>query len=83
MRRTEIWAVELLRIADFFQDQPDGTRWESGFVFSGCRITLTELEGHRFAGMRLPRIQITFEGEEGAVSAIYQRFLLRFLSAGG
>lgn len=83
MRKTEIWSVELHRIADFFQDQADGRQTESGFVFDDCRITLTELAERRVAGMRLPRTQITFEGEEASVSAIYRRFLLRFLSAGG
>lgn len=83
MRKTEIWALESRRIMDYFQEQAGARQTGSGFVFDNCQITLTELEDRRVAGMRLPRTQITFEGEEASVDAICRRFFLRFLSAGG
>lgn len=83
MKKEEIWAVELGRIAAFFQSLPDSAQNETGFVFSGCRVTVTALEPRRMAGMELPQTRIVFEGAEASVIHVYRRFLLRFLSAGG
>ena len=83
MRKEDIWAVDSGRIRTFFQEQPDITQTESGFVFHSCRVSVTALEPRRMAGMTLPPTRIVFEGEEWSVIPIYRRFLLRFLSAGG
>lgn len=83
MRKEDIWAVDSGRIRTFFQEQPDITQTESGFVFHSCRVSVTALEPRRVVSMALPQTRIVFEGEEAFVIPVYQRFLLRFLSAGG
>ena len=83
MQKTEIWAVEYSRIAQFFRCQPDVIPAEGGFEFGACRISVAALEDRRFGGMRLPRTQVSFEGEEAPLNAIYRRFFLEFLSARG
>ena len=83
MRKEDIWAVDSGRIRTFVQEQPDITQTESGFVFHSCRVSVTALEPRRVVSMALPQTRIVFEGEEASVIPVYQRFLLRFLSAGG
>lgn len=83
MKKTEVWAVEQSRIAEFFQSLPDSAQKETDFVFGDCRVTVTALEPRRMAGLALPQAQVVFEGEDAAVNAVYRLFLLRFLSAGG
>ena len=83
MKKEEVWAVGERGISGFFREQTDGASTEDGFVFRGCRVTVTALEPRRMAGMDLPQTRVVFEGEEGSVIPIYRRFLLRFLSAGG
>lgn len=83
MKKTEVWAVEQSRIAEFFQSLPDSAQKETGFVFGDCRVTVTALEPRRMAGMALPQTLVAFEGEADAVNVISRQFLLRFLSAGG
>ena len=83
MKKTEVWAVEQSRIAEFFQSLPDSAQKETVFVFGDCRVTVTALEPRRVAGLALPQTRVVFEGEEASVIPIYRRFLLRFLSAGG
>ena len=83
MKKTEVWAVEQSRIAEFFQSLPDSAQKETDFVFGDCRVTVTALEPRRMAGLALPQTRVVFEGEEAAVSAVYRLFLPRFLSAGG
>ena len=83
MRKAEVWAIDENRISAFFREQPNSSPAESGFSFGDCRVTVTALEPRRMAGMALPQTLITFEGEEASVISVYQRFLLRFLSAGG
>ena len=83
MKKTEVWAVEQSRIAEFFQSLPDSAQKETDFVFGDCRVTVTALEPRRMAGLALPQTQAVFEGEDAAVNAVYRLFLLRFLSAGG
>ena len=83
MRKEGVWAVESDRITAFFQEQPGAVPMESGFVFPGCRVSVSALNSRRMAGLALPQTQVVYEGEDAAVSAVYRLFLLRFLSAGG
>lgn len=83
MQKEAVWAVDSGRITAFFEEQPGAVPVESGFALPGCRIAVTALESRRMAGLALPQTRVAFEGEDAAVSAVYRRFLLRFLSAGG
>ena len=58
MKKTEVWAVEQSRIAEFFQSLPDSAQKETDFVFGDCRVTVTALESRQMAGMALPRHEI-------------------------
>ena len=83
MQIEEVWALDTGRITAFFEDQQDVTPAGSGFAFRDCRITVTALEPRRMAGMALPQTRVAFDGAETSVMSVYQRFHLRFLSAGG
>lgn len=83
MRKEEIWAIPHERIRSFFEAQPEAEAADSGFLFPGCRVTLTALEPRQFAGMSLSQTRVVFDGVESSVIPVYRRFLLRFLSAGG
>lgn len=50
MKKTEVWAAEQSRIAEFFQSLPDSAQKETDFVFGDCRVTVTVLEPRRMAG---------------------------------
>ena len=83
MRRDEIWSVSLNRIMAFFDGQQDITKTTAGYQYQDCHITLTALPPKEAARFAMPRTQVVFEGSDAAVSAIYQRFFIQFLTAGG
>lgn len=83
MRKDEIWAISLELIESFFQRQPDVTETMHELRYESCRIHLTALppKGENF--WQMPQTRIVIEGPECEVAAIYRRFFLQFLSAGG
>ena len=83
MQRDEIWSVSLNRITAFFDGQQDITKTAAGYQYQDCHITLTALPPKEAARFAMPRTQVVFEGSDAAVSAIYHRFLIQFLTAGG
>ena len=78
----ENWAVAMERVQAFFAQQPDVTTTRNGFLYGDCRITLVVLDG-QMGPWAMPRTLIRIEGPEAEAKAIYHRFFLRFLSAGG
>ena len=84
MRKEELWAVSLERAQTFFRNQPEVTTEEdNAFAFRSCRISLTELPSNGTGFWAAKRIRLCIEGEAADVDAIYRRFFLQFLSAGG
>ena len=83
MRREENWAVEESRIRAFFAAQPDVMQTAEGFAFGDCQIQLIPVSGQLFGKWQQQRTIVIMEGPESDTSQIYQRFFLRFLSAGG
>ena len=83
MRREENWAVEESRIRAFFAAQPDVMQTAEGFAFGDCQIRLIPVSGQLFGKWQQQRTIVIMEGPESDTSQIYQRFFLRFLSAGG
>ena len=83
MVKEENWAIDPERARVFFAEQPDAEATADGFQLNGCRVTLTPVSGVLLGKWATPRTIIRFEGDEEAVEAIYRRFFLRFLSAGG
>lgn len=84
MTREETWAVSLPRAQSFFREQSDVTEEPGGlFRFGTCRISLTELAPSGIGIWAARRIRLRMEGETSDVEAIYHRYFIRFLSAGG
>ena len=83
MRREENWAVDEGRIRAFFAAQPDVTQTAEGFAFGDCQIRLIPVSGQLLGKWQQQRTIVIMEGPEVDRSQIYQRFFLRFLSAGG
>lgn len=83
MQKTELWAVESSRIADFFHNQQDVSHTAPGFQYGSCQIILEQLPLRKMGVLSLPQTRITFEGEESDLKKIYRRFFMRFVSAGG
>ena len=83
MVKEENWAIAPERVRAFFAEQPDAETTADGFQINECRVTLTPVSGVLLGKWAMPRTIIRFEGDAGAVEAVYHRFFLRFLSAGG
>ena len=83
MVKEEIWSITIDRARAFFRDQKDVTENAGGFVYGSCRIQLTGLEPAGTGIWAIKRIQLRLEGEAADVEAIYHRFFMQFLSAGG
>lgn len=83
MQKSELWAVERNRIADFFRVQEDVSQTAEDFQFRSCRIRLEQLPGRPVGALSFHQTRITFEGEEADLNQIYRRFFMRFISAGG
>ena len=79
----ENWAIEPARVRAFFAEQPDAVKIPDGFCVNGCTVTLSETEGSLLGKWAIRRTCIRLEGEDDAVNALYRRFFLTFLSAGG
>lgn len=98
MKITETWAVDLCRIETFFLSQngvpvTDTGTGEPGpvtvtgktksFHCGSCAVRLTPLSPHPVGPVKVPRTLVEITGEEEAAKALYGRFFLRFISAGG
>ena len=79
----ENWAVSLDRATRFFRSQPEVISEGNGFRWGNCRITLTEQAGLMMGRFPIARTEIRIEGPESEAKAVYHRFYLQFLSAGG
>ena len=83
MQRDEIWSISITRISAFFDAQPDLIKTSTGYRSSDCQITLRALTPNNAVRISIPRTQVIFEGSDASVAAIYHRFLIQFLTAGG
>ncbi len=83
MRRDELWSISMARICAFFDTQADLLPTDTGYQYRDCQITLTEVPPNPTARFAMPRTQVVFEGSDQAVSDIYHRFFIQFLTAGG
>ena len=83
MVKEENWAIDPERVRAFFEELPDAEAVDDSFQINGCRVILTPASGTLLGKWTMPRTIIRFEGDEEAVEALYRRFFLRFLSAGG
>ena len=89
MKITETWAVDIRRIEKFFLSQDaaplsDGMTEEAKCFRCGvCTVRLTPLAMHPVGPVKVPRTLLEISGEEDAAKALYNRFFLRFISAGG
>ena len=83
MRWEENWAIDESRICAFFTAQPDVTQTAEGFAFGGCQIRLIPVSGQLLGKWQQQRTIVIMDGPDDDTAQIYQRFFLRFLSAGG
>ena len=79
----ENWAVAPERVRGFFEEIPGAAATEDGFHAEGCQILLTATEGLLLGKWSMQRTHIRIEGPDDAARALYRKFFLRFLSAGG
>ena len=79
----ENWGIAMQRVQQFFCSQPDVCPIPQGFQFADCKITLFPAAGMLMGKWPQERTVIRIEGPDAQVREIYQRFFLRFLSAGG
>ena len=82
MTVNENWAVSTARIHQFFSEQDDVSFDQGVYKFGNCAITLTPDTGS-IGAISVSRTQVFMEGPDEQVEDIYNRFFLRFLSAGG
>ena len=83
MRKEENWAIPTERVRHFFLAQPDVSETPDGFAFGSCQIRLQTISGQLLGKWSQERTILILEGTEADTTQIYQRFFLRFLSAGG
>lgn len=79
----EDWGISKTRIQDFFQKQEQVIQTENGYVYKTCSISLVSVEGTVMNQWKIERTKIRFDGPKEEVKEIYQKFFIRFLSAGG
>ena len=79
----ENWAVDPVRVRDFFTSLDGCVPTTEGFWLDGCAVTLTEASGSLLGRWPMRRTILRLEGEESAVKSVYRRFFLAFISAGG
>ena len=79
----ENWAVAPERIRGFFEEFPNAEATQDGFLLDGCEIRLTPIDATLFGKWSMKRTGIRMEGPDDATNALYRKFFLRFLSAGG
>lgn len=77
------WAVAYDRIDAFWRQQPDVTGDGTVHRYGGCRIEVTRLPDRTLGRWSMPQTQVRFTGDDRDTAAIYRRFFLAFLSAGG
>ena len=84
MMKEETWGIAIDRARTFFREQED-VREENRniFLFSSCRITLTELKPKGMGVWAAKRIKVHMDGEDADVENIYHRYFIQFLSTGG
>ena len=78
----ENWAVAAERVRDYFVQEMNAKLVSDGLLCDGCRISLSPCEG-KVGIWKIPRTQIRIEGPDEDVKALYHRFYIRFISAGG
>ena len=89
MKITETWAVDIRRIEEFFLSQDgipvsdDMVRDYRSFHCGSCIVCLKPLTPHPVGPVKVPRTLIEITGEKDEVKELYDRFFLRFISAGG
>lgn len=84
MNYKETWGIEFQRIFDFFAGQPDIDYAGDGmFHYKNCHIYIKQLPDSQIGSLKLPKTSLEIDGAETDAKTIYQRFFLRFLSAGG
>ena len=83
MVKEENWAIAPERVRAFFEEFSQTEATEDGFLLDGCEIRLTAIDATLFGKWAMKRTGIRIDGPEDAVKALYQKFFLRFLSAGG
>ncbi len=77
------WGVQFARIDSFFSSQSGVARMsDCSFSFGDAKIELEELPEKRMGSLRMARTRVRIIGGSDA-DEIYQRFFMRFLSAGG
>lgn len=79
----EVWAIPLERTSEFFRKQPGVVPNQEGFTWQESRIILTKLPPRPMGPWPIPQTQIRIEGPEEQARAIYKRFFMTFVSAGG
>ena len=79
----ENWAVDPERVRGFFEEFPNAEATQDGFLLDGCEIRLTPIDATLFGKWSMKRTGIRMEGPDDAANALYRKFFLRFLSAGG
>ena len=84
MIKEETWSIPVQRARSFFREQED-VREENRniFLFSSCRITLTELKPKGMGVWAAKRTRVHMAGDDRDVEEIYHRFFIRFLTTGG
>ena len=78
----ETWAIAFERIEAFFLAQDDLRPIGPGsFRGQGCTVLLVRLPDRPLGPLTVPQTRVEISG--GAAEAVYRRFFLRFVSAGG
>ena len=79
----ENWAVDPELVRGFFEEFPNAEATHDGFLLDSCKVRLTPIDATLLGKWSMKRTIIRIEGPEEAVNALYRKFFLRFLSAGG
>ena len=78
----QLWAVSKDRIEEFFKDC--GIILCNGKYTGGTLcVCVEEAEPVILVGQEMPRCRLILTGDADTVTAIYRKFELKFLSAGG
>ena len=84
MVKEEIWSVPIERARGFFREQPGAVEHTPDVYQCGsCQIRLTRLEPAGVGIWSSKRIRLYLAGEDAEAAALYRRFLIQFLTAGG
>ena len=84
MEYKEKWAIPVSRLEQFFLSAENAQWLGTGHFLCGqCNVRLTALPEHSRGPIQIPYTLVEISGEEDAAEALYHRFFLRFISAGG